>query len=107
MDFRSRTALAGAMVVAAAWLGPLAAWKRKKAVLFVGLGLIVLLAGALWQFYPHEKNATASAAWQIRLELAKAALRMAADHPVFGVGLGRFYELSAEYANIPGYTRRA
>ena len=99
----SRTALAGAMVVAAAWLGPVAVWKRKKAVLFVGLGLIVLLAGALWQFYPHEKNATASAAWQIRLELAKAALRMAADHPVFGVGLGRFYELSAEYANIPGY----
>jgi len=45
-------------------------------------------------------------ALRIRIGLATGAIAMAADHPVFGVGLGRFYDLSNLYVSVPNYIVR-
>jgi O-antigen ligase len=71
---------------------------RKMATVYAGAGLLAVAAVALWAFYPEGRNLAAGKAFGIRSELAQAGLRMAADRPVFGVGVSRYYDLSSEYA---------
>ncbi len=103
----SRAALAAVFVTgAAAGLATLAArGRRRTALVTAGAGFLAI-GLAIWALYPAGRNADPSLAFTIRLELAKAALAMAADHPWFGVGLGRFYELSQPYTNMPIYVVR-
>jgi O-antigen ligase len=98
----SRTALAATVIVVIGILaGLVIVRQRQRRRPFVAMAIVTILTVALWQRYPHAKNASPSAAWEARVALASAALEMAANHPIFGVGLGRFHELSADYVNIP------
>jgi O-antigen ligase len=106
----SRFALGG-VLLAAALAVVLALKGRGRRVLVPVVVGIVLIGGVTavgWKAYPTGRNFLASKALNIRLGLARGGLHMAADHPVFGVGPGHFYELSNRYAAeaiVPfGYT---
>ena len=95
----SRTALAATLGMAvASGVLVLARSSQRRRLVIAGLALVVSIAAALWMWYP-QRTYTASSWWalQTRLELAKAALRMTSDHPVFGVGIGGFLPLSPVY----------
>lgn len=63
------------------------------------LALVALVAAVVWWNYP-QRAYTASAKWSFstRVDLAKAAVAMAREEPLFGVGAGRYYDLSTRYA---------
>ena len=96
----SRTAMAAILVIAAAK----AAWsmrrlnRRQNAVVVVTLIVLVGVAAIGWMWYPSQRNDPAAFSITTRLDLWKAAIRMTATAPVFGIGVGRFYVLSADYA---------
>lgn len=97
----SRVALAAAAVsgvLALAWLF----WRtdtRRMRTMAAGTALVLAaLSAAIWIWYPAGRNIGAGKALTIRLDLARAGLEMARDHPVFGVGPGRYYVLSDQYA---------
>jgi hypothetical protein len=95
----SRTALAAAVltVVATAVYRMRGRTTRENARIAAGLAMLLVAALALWSVYPHYRNDRPWRALSMRIELAKAGLKMTADHPMFGVGLGRFRPLSREY----------
>jgi hypothetical protein len=95
----SRTALATTLGIAvASGVLVLARLRQGRRFVIAGLVVVVLAAAALWIWYP-QRTYTASSWWslQTRIELAKAAFRMTSEHPVFGVGVGSFYQLSNVY----------
>lgn len=71
--------------------------RMRVGALAAGLMLLVV-GGAVWKWYPEGRNIGARQALGIRLDLARAGVEMTRDSPVFGVGLGRYYVLSSEYA---------
>ena len=58
----------------------------------------LVTAGLVVAIYPRERNSPMQGTIETRLGLAKAALTMTREAPTLGVGLGRFYELSGQYA---------
>ncbi len=96
----SRAALAATALVAVL-SAALAAFCRGRraasAAATLALGLVVFVGGYLYST-AGVRTATA-VALQWRVELGTAALRMFAERPVFGVGVGRFYALSTRYAS--------
>lgn len=97
----SRIALAsaGCALLAVA----LVVWSRSASratryAALAGLTALIAVMGAAWQFYPEGRNIRPARAFSIRVDLAHAGLAMAADHPAFGVGPGRFYMRSGDYA---------
>ena len=96
----SRFALGGAfvgMVISALLALRGRSLRMALAPALAGLILIGGLAGVLWKFYPENRNSGFNVALNIRLELAKIGVDMAARHPVFGVGLGSYYIESEPY----------
>jgi O-antigen ligase len=61
----------------------------------VGGAVLVVLLGA-W-FFPSVATGRNPFALQARVEMGEAALRMFRSHPVFGIGIGRFWEMSEDY----------
>jgi hypothetical protein len=102
----SRVALGGVVIVAAA--AAVLRWKgRRSMVPLLGAAVLAaIVAGVLWRTLPQRHVAAPELALKIRLGLAAGALAMAADHPWFGVGLGRFYPLSETYVHVPNYIVR-
>jgi O-antigen ligase len=98
----SRVAMAAvlAIVIAAALV---ALWrtsgrqKKLLALAAIALAIAAVVASVLW--YPSGRNDSAMFSITTRLELWKAGLRMMWTDPLFGVGLGRFYDLSPDYAS--------
>lgn len=70
--------------------------RRRVAIALVLLPL--LLVATLWRPRGDPEGSPWRAA-TLRVQLAAMALRMSADAPLFGVGLGQFYARSAEYAS--------
>lgn len=69
---------------------------RRRWWLLAGLVAAVAL---IWSTYPRwAAHGRASTALEIRVELLKTTGRMLQDSPLFGVGLGKYYERSGEYA---------
>jgi O-antigen ligase len=93
----SRAALGAALIALGAssvrWSRPhVRNLPRAAAVLVV----IVLVVGAAIRFYPaRQAQSGAATALAIRQEMARTTLRMVAPDPIFGVGIGRYPELSA------------
>jgi uncharacterized membrane protein YqjE len=73
-----------------------------------GLGLILLLAigagGIVWQFAAREENQlghyTLEDSENSRYELWRAARKMIEQHPLLGVGSGRFADYARNYAEL-------
>jgi hypothetical protein len=83
------------------WIG----WSSVAAVALVFVGLLPFVAGRLDPPRAHGGSlpqATVRQAAAFRFETTTAALKMIADHPVFGVGIGGFYARSGEYFS-PGF----
>ena len=97
----SRTALAVALltgfVAAAAWTLTRGARSRRTLVTIGALivSAAVALPVAMLTFYP-ERTATADSVG-LRVEFLETSARMIRTRPVFGVGVGRYYQLSGEF----------
>jgi O-antigen ligase len=97
----SRAALL-AVVAASSLLVPLArrapGWLVRSAALAVVVALVAALPFAAERLNPPKVTGRAlPRAFSIRVEMARTAGRMIASHPVFGVGVGAFFERSDEY----------
>jgi O-antigen ligase len=100
----SRTALAAVGI--ATGVVALAALRdrgRPRAAAIVGALGVCGAAAALWVLSPQGRNINPSSAVLIRFDMARVALTLAADNPVFGVGLGQFFDLAGTYTTIPLY----
>ena len=99
----SRTALGTAAVVAAAWFvagrWPRAPRHERLAILGVAAGIIIITAIVLARF--SQNQIIVSGVLFMRYEMALVSLRMLATAPVFGVGIGTFYERSADFIRAP------
>ena len=80
-----------------------ASGERSGLVAIALAGLIVGAAASLMEQHPHPIERAGSVASSthatnvVRFELWSDALRMASDHPLFGVGAGRFGEFHSRY----------
>ncbi len=97
----SRAALV-AVVAASVLLAPVVRraprWLVRGAALAAVLALAAMLPFAAERLNPPKVTGRAlPRAFSIRVEMARTAGRMFASHPVFGVGVGAFFERSAEY----------
>ncbi len=98
----SRTALLACPVAMAA-LGLAAARthmsRRGRAA--VAVGAVALLCAAVAVVYaPTRGNQKASSiAARVRVEMARTTMRMVAEEPMFGIGLGEFYQRSGEFSS--------
>jgi O-antigen ligase len=73
-------------------------WLTRSAALAVVVALLATLPFAAERLSPPEATGRAlPRAFRIRVEMARTAGRMIGSHPVFGVGVGAFFERSAEY----------
>jgi len=91
----SRAALLTICAVLFVWL-MLQGGRRARRVLPVLAGAAILGAS----FLPNR--ASAIEALHIRAELTRASFRLLREGPVFGIGIGRFYQRSAEAILDPG-----
>jgi O-antigen ligase len=98
----SRTALALVPVA----LGALLLLQRRtsglsrRVLAAVLVAVTVTLAVLAWT----GRHGAGAAAWSIRRDFATVTTRMVVDEPVFGVGIGRFYDESSKY--MPESLRR-
>jgi O-antigen ligase len=89
----SRAALAGAVVGLAA--AALMSSQRRLPKGLLAAGLVATLAIAWFAtLNPGREQIAANEAMSVRAEMTRVGLRLAAEQPVFGVGLGRFKALS-------------
>jgi hypothetical protein len=94
----SRAAVAA--IIAVALLTLLVVARRRAAGRAVVAAAIVCLlaAGAFLTLFPNQVFGGATpVAVQIRVEMARVSLALLADHPLFGVGVGGFFEASAPH----------
>jgi hypothetical protein len=73
-------------------------WLSRSAALAVVLALVASMPFASKRLNPPKGTGRElPQAFSIRVEMAQRAGRMIASHPLFGVGVGAFFERSAEY----------
>jgi O-Antigen ligase len=99
----SRTALATAFVVSAAWCVA-ATWPRvprraRGAILAAAAGIVIVAVVAVTRFSQNQIGV--SGVLFMRYEMVRVSLSMLQTAPVFGVGIGTFYERSAEFIRAP------
>lgn len=70
-------------------------WRSVAALVLVFVVLLPFVTSRLAP--PATSGRSLEQATTFRAETARAAVRMFVDHPVFGVGVGRFYSRSGEY----------
>lgn len=95
----SRAAMvAGAVAALAAIVLQPASRRRRHYWIAIATMLSVMLGA--WVWYPRTAAHTSpSSAWLIRQELAVVSWKMAAEAPIFGAGIGQFYDRSAALAS--------
>ncbi len=98
----SRTALM-ACPMALTGMAALAARQRagRRGRIAAGLGAAILLAAVVAVVYaPTRGNQqSSSVATQVRVEMAHTTARMVRERPLFGIGLGQFYQRSGEFSS--------
>jgi O-antigen ligase len=99
----SRTAVAAGLVAAVVPV-VIRSWSagssRLRWTLATAAVVLVASAGAAAHYLPHRGTQRSSIdALQVRWELAKTSLRITADHPAFGAGVGQYYQLSGRYSS--------
>lgn len=97
----SRTALLAGAVAGGVPVRRLARFRARTRVATAAIGaavLVAIFAGA-WLLPERGNQKSAATAIEVRVELARTALRMLVTRPVFGVGLGQFYQRSGEFSS--------
>jgi hypothetical protein len=98
----SRAALLAAVLAAALPLGRMLRQRiPRHALTAAAVAAIVVVGGATVAGYYLKRGSQPSSftALRIRWELAKTSARMTESAPVFGVGIGQFYESSGEFSS--------
>lgn len=102
----SRAAMvAGLMTLAMILLPGVRAGSPRRRLGFWAAGLALGLGALLVLQLARPRQAEPSAAAVIRVELMRTALRMVAEDPFFGVGLGEFYQRSGEFSSAELFRR--
>lgn len=74
--------------------------RRRSVTAAVVAASAIAFAVVVATLAPHRGNQQSSlTAADVRIELARASARMIASHPVFGIGLGEFYQRSGEFSS--------
>ena len=95
----SRTAMLAAILAAGLVVLSLTRSRRQRVVMLAAAGAVVLAAAvAGWLWYPSDRNDPIAFSVRTRLVLWRAGVSMMTTNPMFGVGLGGFYERSHDYA---------
>jgi hypothetical protein len=100
----SRTAMMAGLV---AMVLPIAArlgvWStpavRRRVVIATVLALVIAAAATAYLLPHRATQRSATDALQVRYELSRTAVRMLATAPVFGVGVGNFFNLSGQFVS--------
>jgi len=95
----SRAALVALALTLAAMLC-LTAWRRRgieRLIAAGAIGAIVVVGAAGYVLYPSARNLSLGSATTIRLIMAETSLNMWRAAPVFGIGIGRFFEESSNF----------
>ena len=96
----SRAAMTGGFVGVLGYLALAAHQHWSWRGTLVTMTVLLTLGTALIVWYPRAAaHATSHDAWVIRRELIKVGFQMAREAPVFGIGVGRFFEESARFAS--------
>jgi len=98
----SRAALIAGVLAAALPLGRMLRRRTPRhALTALAIAAIVVVGGAAVAGYYLKRGSqpTSATALHIRWELAKTSARMTMSAPVFGVGVGQFYESSGEFSS--------
>lgn len=82
--------IAGAQVWAA---------RRRRLAIWAAGAVLALTAVAVVYAPARGNQAAPSVAASVRVEMARTTGRMVADSPVFGIGLGQFYQRSGEFSS--------
>ena len=113
---RARWTAAAGLIAAALWItGSRAAALASLAALvvlalrnverrtapYVITALVAVAATVIWFFPNPILNRSAAGALNVRLEMARASMRMLRADPLFGIGIGQFYERSGAYIQDP------
>ena len=89
--------------IALTGMAALAARQRagRRGRIAAGIGAAVLLAAVVAVVYaPTRGNQqSSSVATQVRVEMAHTTARMVRERPLFGIGLGQFYQRSGEFSS--------
>ncbi|MCR4373591.1 MAG: O-antigen ligase family protein, partial [Acidobacteria bacterium] len=97
----SRVAMLAAAVsgLLALVAGAVGASGRARWLGFASAGAVVVAAAAAAVVYPQGRNLNVSASVESRTVLFRTGVQMVKDSPVFGIGIGRFHELSEQYGS--------
>ena len=80
-------------------------WLRLGGAAAIAIALVAALPFAAQRLNPPTGSGRAlPRAFSIRVEMTRTAGRMIGAHPLFGVGIGQFYDRSAEYVT-PAFRR--
>lgn len=80
-------------------VGALGAGKRGRWQALAGVTVMIALAAIVVAVYPSKRNLNLPASVESRAVLFKSGVAMVKDSPVFGIGVGRFLELSERYGS--------
>lgn len=80
-------------------VGALGAGKRGRWQAVAGVIVMIVLAAAVVAMYPSKRNLNLPASVESRAVLFRTGVAMVKDSPVFGIGVGRFLELSERYGS--------
>lgn len=73
---------------------------RRREIVGGGAVLLIAMLVGVAHYLPMRGNQHSSLdAVRVRWELARTSVRMTAAQPVFGVGVGQFYQLSGEFSS--------
>jgi O-antigen ligase/polysaccharide polymerase Wzy-like membrane protein len=96
----SRAAL-GAALLTLAVIGARYRPRVRLQMWVAGAGAVCVIAAALWFFPNPVFDKGTLGATRIRAEMARVAVRLWKTDPLFGVGIGRFYDLSGPLIEDP------
>jgi len=72
---------------------------RATALASAAIVLAIAAGGAAYAIPTRGNQQSPLAAFKVRWELAMTSFRMAAEHPSFGIGIGRYYSRSGEFSS--------
>lgn len=97
----SRVAIVAVAVssLAAFVVGALGAGRRGRWRALGGVIVTIVLAATVVAMYPSKRNLNLPASVESRAVLFRTGVAMVKDSPAFGIGIGRFLELSERYGS--------